>query len=61
MLLPVMEINSILPLIFKSLPLSLSNVMTVWEPKKEKKKSAMDMNAMLLGVVCHDENDSADH
>jgi hypothetical protein len=48
-------------IIFQSLPSSLSNIMTVWERKKEKKKSALDMNAMLLGVVCHDENDSADH
>jgi hypothetical protein len=48
-------------IIFQSLPSSLSDIMTVWERKKEKKKSALGMNAMLLGVVCCDRIDSADH
>jgi hypothetical protein len=46
-------------IIFQSLPSSLSDIMMVWERKKEKKKLAVDMNAMLLVVVCCDGIDSA--
>ncbi len=44
---------------FKSLPPSLDFIVTIWEQKKEKKKQAMVIFAML-GVVCYDKNDSAE-
>jgi hypothetical protein len=59
MQLPALDITHPFVIIFQSLPSSLSNIMMVWEQKKEKKKLALDMNATLLEVVCCDRNDIA--